>query len=190
VEAFAGLVALIEKKGFQTSLRAFAAFQQKNPAASFTIAGEGPMEEQLRSLARELGVRRAGEVHRLSFPGEAARGIFPVAYFPASERTRLATGTRKGFRTRCSKRWRVDCLSSRQRHGGIPEAIDDGMSGVLVDERDHAALAEALLGWTRRPGELSEIGQNAAATVARNLSEKRRRGSWRIFISKRIGGAL
>ena len=36
---------LIEKKGFQTSLRAFAAFQRKNPAASFTIAGEGPMEE-------------------------------------------------------------------------------------------------------------------------------------------------
>ena len=76
------------------------------------------------------------------------------------------------------------------RHGGIPEAIDDGVSGVLVDERDHAALAEALLGWTRRPGELSEIGQNAAATVARKFERKAQARELENIYFEAIGGAL
>jgi colanic acid/amylovoran biosynthesis glycosyltransferase len=47
---------LIEKKGFQTTLRAFAAFQRRIPGAILTIAGEGPMLDDLQNLARELNV--------------------------------------------------------------------------------------------------------------------------------------
>ena len=75
-------------------------------------------------------------------------------------------------------------------HGGIPEAIDDEVSGVLVDERDHAALAEALLGWTRRPGELSEIGQNAAATVAKKFEQKAQARELENIYFEAIGGVL
>src|SRR5438132_1431447 len=47
---------LISKKGLRTSLRAFAAFVKNHaPGASFTIAGEGPMLDELRQLASELG---------------------------------------------------------------------------------------------------------------------------------------
>ena len=31
------------------------------------------------------------------------------------------------------------------RHGGIPEAVENKVSGILVNERDHRALADALI---------------------------------------------
>ncbi|HEX3816976.1 MAG TPA: glycosyltransferase, partial [Chthoniobacterales bacterium] len=39
---------LIEKKGLTTSLRAFARFRKQNPNATFTIAGEGPLLDELQ----------------------------------------------------------------------------------------------------------------------------------------------
>ena len=68
-------------------------------------------------------------------------------------------------------------------HGGIPEAIENGVSGVLVPERDDEALARALLNAAQDPGLLSRIGPvgaersakkfrpvHASAAAGRNLS--------------------
>src|SRR5262249_11031843 len=52
------------------------------------------------------------------------------------------------------------------RHGGIPEAIENGVSGVLVNEGDHAELATALIHWTRLPEEMSRLSRAGAAAVA------------------------
>jgi colanic acid/amylovoran biosynthesis glycosyltransferase len=57
------------------------------------------------------------------------------------------------------------------RHGGIPEAIEDGISGVLVDERDHAALAQRLLEWVRQPEGLSKIACAGSKTVAQKFEQ-------------------
>ena len=58
-------------------------------------------------------------------------------------------------------------------HGGIPEAIEHGMSGVLVDERDHAALAEALLDWTERSGSSERSWRRTARRAVAEKFEQR-----------------
>ena len=50
-------------------------------------------------------------------------------------------------------------------HGGIPEAIENGVSGVLVPEHDDEALARALLNAAQDPGLLSRIGRAGAEAV-------------------------
>src|SRR4030095_8858747 len=54
-------------------------------------------------------------------------------------------------------------------HGGIPEAIEHGVSGVLVPERDHEKLAAALLDAAKDPGFLSRIARNGAEIVRKNF---------------------
>jgi glycosyltransferase involved in cell wall biosynthesis len=54
-------------------------------------------------------------------------------------------------------------------HGGIPEAIQNGVSGMLVSERDHEKLAAALLDATHDPGFLSRIALNGAESVRKNF---------------------
>jgi glycosyltransferase involved in cell wall biosynthesis len=51
---------LLHWKGFELSLRAFAHFQSRFPAAEYWIIGDGPERKRLRKLARRLGV--AGSV--------------------------------------------------------------------------------------------------------------------------------
>src|SRR5262249_38737748 len=55
------------------------------------------------------------------------------------------------------------------RHGGIPEAIENGVTGVLVPERDHEKLAAALLDALKDPGVLSPIRRNGAEIAQKNF---------------------
>src|SRR5437879_7267935 len=55
------------------------------------------------------------------------------------------------------------------KHGGIPEAIENGVSGVLVPERDDEALARALLNAAQDPGFLSRIGHAGSEAVRKNF---------------------
>jgi glycosyltransferase involved in cell wall biosynthesis len=62
-------------------------------------------------------------------------------------------------------------------HGGIPEAIENGVTGVLVPERDEKALAQALVDAARHPEFLSRIAHGGAEKVRKtfNLRTQARR---------------
>lgn len=49
------------------------------------------------------------------------------------------------------------------RHAGIPEAIEDGLSGLLVDEKDVAGMAEAMLRVANDPALCAQLGASAHA---------------------------
>jgi glycosyltransferase involved in cell wall biosynthesis len=55
-------------------------------------------------------------------------------------------------------------------HGGIPEAIENGVSGVLVPERDEFALVETLLEAVQNPRVLSDIAQTGADAVRKKFN--------------------
>ena len=55
-------------------------------------------------------------------------------------------------------------------HGGIPEAIENGVSGVLVPERDDEALARALLKAAQDPDLLSRIARAGGARQCERIS--------------------
>ena len=50
-------------------------------------------------------------------------------------------------------------------HGGIPEAVEHGVSGMLVAERDDDALAEAMLTLARDPARCVALGAAARKRV-------------------------
>jgi colanic acid/amylovoran biosynthesis glycosyltransferase len=156
---------LIEKKGFETSLRAFAEFQRQYPAASFVIAGDGPLLDSLRELARDLGI-----ADRIRFAGflsqEELRAEFYRAHVFLHPSELGKDGNQEGVPNAMLEAMANGLPVFATRHGGIPEAIEDGVSGVLVNEGDHAALATALIYWTRLPEEMSRLSRAGAAAVA------------------------
>ena len=56
------------------------------------------------------------------------------------------------------------------RHGGIPEAVEDGVSGRLVEEGDAGALASAALDLIADPARYAEVSRAARAAVAREFA--------------------
>lgn len=162
---------LIEKKGFQTSLRAFAAFQRKNPGALFTIAGEGPLLDDLQNVARELNV--ADHVRFVGFLSQTElREQFYQAHIFLHPSELGADGNQEGVPNAMLEAMASGLPVFATNHGGIPEAIDSGVSGVLVAERDHGGLAEALLAWTGRGEGLTRMAQAGAAAVAAKFEQR------------------
>ena len=134
---------LIAKKGLATSLHAFAEFARAFPKATFTIAGEGPQLEALRALGAELGIAA-----RVSFAGflsqEKLRALFAESHLFLHPSEVAGAGDQEGVPNAMLEAMASGLPVLATRHGGIPEAVENGVSGLLVAERDHASLADAM----------------------------------------------
>lgn len=158
---------LVEKKGTDILLRAFAAVRAAHPAARLTIVGEGPLRSRCERLAIELGL------------GESL--LFLGALTPAqvAERMRDATvlavpsftardGDAEGLPTVIVEAAASGLPVVASDHGGNAEAVADGQTGFLVPERDVEALASRLTVLLGAPGMRAAMG-----AAARRLAEAR-----------------
>jgi colanic acid/amylovoran biosynthesis glycosyltransferase len=159
---------LIEKKGLPVTLRAFAVFLGKYPNATLTIAGEGPMLGQLQKLACELNVE-AG----VSFTGFISQEQLGETYYRSHIFLHPSQtghdGNQEGIPNSMLEAMASGLPVFATQHGGIPEAIENGVSGVLVPERDYEDLARALLNAAQDPVFLSRIAHSGTEVVRKNF---------------------
>jgi glycosyltransferase involved in cell wall biosynthesis len=161
---------LIEKKGMKTTLRAFARFQKEFPAARLTIAGEGPQLEELRSLARELQIDGAVDFVGFVSQEELRELLYSSRIFLHPSETGR-DGNQEGVPNSMLEAMASGLPVFATRHGGIPEAIENKVSGILVNERDHRALGDTLIDCARDSAGLAAMGRAASESIAKNFSQ-------------------
>jgi colanic acid/amylovoran biosynthesis glycosyltransferase len=155
---------LIPKKGVATSLRAFAIFKKDNPQAEFFIAGKGPLQRELEMLAAGLGIFK--DVHFLGFLSQPKLfELYSSAHLFVHPSETSPNQDQEGVPNSLLEAMATGLPVAATRHGGIPEAVEHGRTGLLVPEEDHAALANAMQEITHSPGFLSEMGLRARAAV-------------------------
>lgn len=160
---------LIEKKGVGTSLRAFAQFAKTYPQSTFDIAGDGPEQPGLERLATELGV--ADKVRFLGFlEQDDLRKLFSDSHLFLHPSEQGADGNQEGVPNSLLEAMATGLPVFATHHGGIPEAVENGVSGVLVAEKDHTALGKALVEAAADPARLTAISAAASKAVADGFS--------------------
>jgi len=147
----------IEKKGLDTTLEAFAIVAAQHPNARLVLVGDGPTRASLEQRALDLGL--AGKVE---FPGflanaEVSKAVYAAHMFLHPSRT-SADGNREGVPNAMLEAMASGAPVLATRHGGIPEAVADGVSGLLVEENDAAALGAAALRVIAEPGLRHRLG--------------------------------
>jgi len=156
---------LIAKKGLHTSLRAFAEFGRQFPRARFTIAGEGSQREELQSAAASLGI-----AERVEFPGflsqEKLHALYARAHFFMHPSEIGSDGDQEGVPNSMLEAMASGLPVVATIHGGIPEAVEQGVSGLLTPERDFAALAHSLFSLAGDPARYARMSAAAAARAA------------------------
>ena len=122
---------LIEKKGLPITIRAFELFVRQYPNATLRIAGEGPLFPDLKMLARELKIAQ-----RVSFTGflsqEQLREIYYRSHIFVHPSQTGRDGNQEGIPNSMLEAMASGLPVFATEHGGIPEAIEHGVSGVLV----------------------------------------------------------
>jgi glycosyltransferase involved in cell wall biosynthesis len=106
-----------------TALRAFARFHAVHPRATFTIAGDGPQLEDLRSLARNLGI--SAQVFFTGFlPQEKLRGSFAESHLFLHPSELGPDGDQEGVPNAMLEAMASGLPVFATTHGGIPEAVE------------------------------------------------------------------
>jgi colanic acid/amylovoran biosynthesis glycosyltransferase len=156
---------LIAKKGLATALQAFAKFSEAFPQATFTIAGDGPERASLETTAASLGV--ADRVRFTGFlPQEKLRTLFAEAHLFLHPSELGADGDQEGVPNSMLEAMASGLPVVASQPGGIPEAVEHGISGMLTPERDAAALAQSLVTLVTDRTLYAQMSAAAAARVA------------------------
>jgi glycosyltransferase involved in cell wall biosynthesis len=134
---------LVERKGASFAIQALAALVRAGRSTRLVIVGEGPEREALVVLAASLGVSDRVDLTGVLSPADVRErysrgGIFVM---PAVTDWK---GEQEGFGMVIVEAMAYGLPVVASRSGGIPDIIRDGENGLLVPERDVAALAGAV----------------------------------------------
>ncbi len=131
-----GVVAnLYPVKDHRTLIRAAARLATRWPAVRYVLVGEGSERKTLVQLASELGIADKVLMPGRIPPQSGIAGIFDIA---------VLTSREEGF-----PNWVVEAMAAARavvatNVGGVPDAIVDGETGILVEAGDDERLADAL----------------------------------------------
>jgi glycosyltransferase involved in cell wall biosynthesis len=161
-----GLGRLVAKKGFGVLLEAWPAVLRACPEATLVIVGYGDLRATLEAQAQQLGI-----ADRVRFTGQLERER-AAAYMAAADVFALPI-VRDG----------VDGLPNvlleamgsgravvASRVAGVPDVVDDEIHGLVVAERDPAALAHAIGRLLVDKGLAGRLGAAARARVEQELT--------------------
>ena len=154
---------LTPRKGIDTVIRALPSVIERVPNAVYMVVGEGEDRARLEALAAEMGV-----TDHVLFEGSVPFSQLPSTYNLCDvfvTPSRSAPPSVEGFGivflevNACGK----PVIGARS--GGIPDAIVDGETGLLVEPDDEPGLAEALISLLSDPARCRALGDAGRARV-------------------------
>ena len=134
---------LIEFKGHDLLVKAVALLIRRGMDLSLEVAGDGPLRNHLETLIRELGVSDKVKLLGGCHPEKIRKLLSESDAFVLASRVD-SMGYRDGVPVALMEAMvmGLPCISTWV--SGIPELIEDGVSGILVEPDNVQALADAL----------------------------------------------
>ncbi|MBR2328786.1 MAG: glycosyltransferase, partial [Clostridia bacterium] len=138
-------------KDIATLIRGFAIAEKTTPNLRLLIAGEGPEEEMLRGLAKELGV-----ADKVAFLG----WISDTDAFYSCLDINTLTSVSETFPYALTEGARYKLATVSSRVGGVPALIDSGVNGMLFEPGDYEKLGKALSMLAENEGARKKMARN------------------------------
>jgi glycosyltransferase involved in cell wall biosynthesis len=148
-------------KDHPTFLRAAARVHKAVPEATFVIAGEGRLMNELRAFAEELGIER-----NTFFIGRCQR----VAELLSISNVCVLSSRAEGFSNSILEYMAAARPVVVTDVGGAREAVIEGETGFIVPAGDDENMAERIMKLLRDPERASAMGTRGKLTVAEKFS--------------------
>ena len=161
---FLAIGRLVEQKGFDLLLRAFAQFSEAVDDWSLTIVGEGKLQWQLHSMVQSLGLEQRVTIRPF--------GDSPLDYYRSSDVFVLSSRW-EGFP--CVLCEAMSCALAPIAFDcptGPAELIEHELSGLLIPPGDWKALARAMKRLVREPELRKKLARGAIELRSRLETDK------------------
>jgi colanic acid/amylovoran biosynthesis glycosyltransferase len=156
---------LVEKKGLVYGIEAAAQLVKKGYLIRYRIIGDGPLRETLQAQIDHLGIQAQVELLGARTHEQIVALLDQAHVFLAPSVT-AGDGDQEGIPNVVKEAMAAGVPVLSTRHSGIPELVQDGVTGYLVPERDVQALARRLEFLYQHPEQWPNL-----ATAARRVVE-------------------
>ncbi len=151
-------------KGIHDIIDALPVLAQRCPHVRLEIAGEGPAEASLAALADRLGVRSSVDFLGWQTDLEPMYRRWSVFVQPSQY---------EGFGMSALEAMGAGLPVVATNVGGVPEVVDDGVTGLLVPPGDPAGLGAAVLSLLEDADRSAQMGEAGRRRVRDEFSEAR-----------------
>lgn len=156
---FIGMIANFRPSKDQTTfIKAAAEILKQKPNVRFALVGSGRFEEGMKSYAKDLRIQDS-----VIFYGEKF-GQELLDIFRSFTITVLSSHT-EGFPNVIMESMALGIPVIATPSGGVPELIDDGVTGYLFPFKRHDVLAEKMLYLLNNRQKGEEVGKNARVNI-------------------------
>jgi glycosyltransferase involved in cell wall biosynthesis len=171
-----------EKKNLEALVRAFAQVKDVDPSLGLALVGDGPQRARLKELAHNLNLET-----RIDFLGWKNR----------AEVAELLTGCTVFVLPSKSEPFGIVIIEAMACSkpvvaswvGGIPEIIENGHNGIMVDPENPADLANAIESLLRDPGLRESLGARGHHTVLQRFTHETMGSRYQSLFTKLLGAA-
>ena len=159
----------IEKKGMDVTLEASKTLVARGFDVRLTLAGDGPQKKELESMVEALGLSSRVKWTGFLTPDRLAEEYQSHDFFLHPSRDTMS-GDREGIPNSLLEAMSHGLVVLGTRHSGIPEAIEDGVNGLLIDRADSDLVAECVAKTTIHPDFANAVGAAARQRIIERFS--------------------
>jgi len=155
---------LIEKKGIEYAIRSIPKVVKIHPNVEFNIIGDGHLKEDFQKLIAELNLN--DKVNLLGWKNQKEIiEILKLTHIFVAPSVTAKDGNQDAPVNTLKEAMAMGLPVIGTYHGGIPELIEDGISGFLVPEKDGDAIALKLNYLIEHPEIWPSMGEAGRAYV-------------------------
>lgn len=148
-------------KGHEYFLRSAVFILEKEPEAKFLIVGDGPLRKDLELFSKKMGLADSVIFTGFQEDVRALLGIMDILVFSSLS---------EGIPYTLLEAMNLGIPVVGTKAGGLPEVIEDGVSGVLVLPKNEFLLAEACLNLLEDREMAKRIGIGGKKRVSKKFS--------------------
>ena len=159
------------KKAPIMSIKAFQILLEKFPTAYFTMIGDGELWEDAKQYVEENGLEK-----NVGFMGQQTPDLIleklQAADIFIQHSIKTPSGDSEGTPNSILESSACGLPIVSTLHAGIPEAVIQGKTGILVQESDFKAMGAALISLAENPDRRLEMGESARKHMLKNYEIK------------------
>jgi len=163
---------LEEKKGIEYGLKALKMVLEENGNVVYKIVGDGKLKSYLQNLACQLGIRE-----KVIFYGkqnhDAIAQILNDSHVFIAPSVTAKDGDQEGIPNVLKEAMALGMPVVSTYHSGIPELVEDGVSGFLVEEKKVSDLANKIKYLIDKPDIWDYMGREGRKVIEKAFDSEK-----------------
>jgi colanic acid/amylovoran biosynthesis glycosyltransferase len=163
---------LVEEKGVEISVKAFALVAPRIKGSELHLFGDGPLRERLEGVVAANGLRGRVVFHGYVDENGLIEHLPNIDVFLQHSLT-MPNGWQEGFGVSVTEASACGLPVVVSACGGLLDQVVDGHNGLVVPQRDVRAMADAMCALAADPGLRDQMGKNGRERVLQHFDSGR-----------------